>query len=93
MSFWFWFVLVVVFKIPVLAAVYLCWYAIQDPPDQVLGEGDGGSKTRFQQGPRTRGPRPSGSLWARVTRRREHAPSGDQLAPVATQSVDGHRAD
>ncbi|MBJ7347792.1 MAG: hypothetical protein JHC87_04375 [Thermoleophilaceae bacterium] len=93
MSLWFFLVMVVAFKIPILAAVYLCWYAIKDPPDQVVGDGGGGSNTRFQQGPRTRGPRPGGGLWARVKRRREHAPPAEKTAPVAAQSIDGHRAD
>lgn len=69
MQLWFWIWLVVVLKIPV---VFIFWYiykVVQDQPDEVITDGEGGSGVRFEQGPRKRGPRDPRQPWSRTPRR------------------------
>lgn len=65
----FWIVLGIVFKLPVIGMCWFCWWAIKSPPDQVLGEGDGGLGSPYDQGPRLRGPRSGVTLRPRTERR------------------------
>lgn len=86
----FWIVLGVVFKLPIVAAILLCWYAIKDPPDQVLGEGGGGHGAPYDQGPRTRGPRPGLPVFTLSRRRPEHV---HDAPPVPAVAVAGRSRD
>jgi hypothetical protein len=46
-------------KIPIVALLYLVWWAIKDPPEPALAEGGGGSPDRDPRPhPRDRPPRP-----------------------------------
>ena len=49
--------LAVALKVPIIALLYLVWWAIKDPPEQVTGE-DGGSPDRDPLHPRDRPPHP-----------------------------------
>lgn len=46
-----------ILKIPVFAALWVLWRALDDQPDQVVGDAsDGGGGVAYKPGPRTRGP-------------------------------------
>jgi hypothetical protein len=55
---WTFFYLMVVLKIPVVAALWLIWWAVREPvaPEEEHSDGDGGS--RRHRHPRGRPPRP-----------------------------------
>src|SRR5262245_48413119 len=52
--FWVW--LIIGLKIPMIWIFWVVWRAIKDVPDQQVGDGEGGTGVRFDQGPRKRGP-------------------------------------
>ncbi len=90
MQLWFWIVIGVAFKLPVFGLCWLCWHAIKDPPDQVLGDDDGGLGSPFEQGPRLRGPRSELKRGAKKGRR---ADPGHQEAPPPLPAPAGHSRD
>ena len=49
--------LAVALKVPIIALLYLVWWAIKDPPEQAIDE-DGGSHERDPLHPRDRPPHP-----------------------------------
>ena len=49
--------LAVALKVPIIALLYLVWWAIKDPPEQVIDD-DGGSPDRDPLHPRDRPPYP-----------------------------------
>lgn len=90
MQLWFWIWLGVVLKLPV---VWTCWFVyktIQDVPEQVLGEEDGGQEVKvvFDQGPRTRGPGGGSAVAVAPARRGD---PGHVENPAPTRSKD-HRS-
>jgi hypothetical protein len=61
--------LAVALKVPIIALLYIVWWAIKDPPEPVLVEDDGGSPDRDPRPrPHPRDPRP------RPPRRGPHGP-------------------
>ena len=51
--------LAIALKVPIIALLYLVWWAIKDPPVAMLDEGDGGSPDRDPSPhPRDRPPHP-----------------------------------
>jgi hypothetical protein len=51
--------LAIALKVPILALLYLVWWAIKDPPEVVVDEGEGGSPDRDPRPhPRGRPPHP-----------------------------------
>ena len=51
--------LAVALKVPIIALLYLVWWAVKDPPAQMVDEGDGGSPDRDPSPhPRDRPPHP-----------------------------------
>lgn len=83
MQVWFWIVLGVVFKLPVIGMCWICWHAINDVPDQVIGDGDGGLAAPFGQGPRRRDPH-SGVALRQPPPRRSDPGHAVATKPVAT---------
>jgi hypothetical protein len=68
--------LAVALKIPIIALLYIVWWAIKDPPEPVVVEQDGGSPDRDPRPrPHPRDPRP------RPPRRGPHGPP-DPAAPA-----------
>ena len=65
--FWIW--LVVVLKIPVVGMCWFIYHVVNDTPDQVIGDDEGGSGVRFEQGPRVRGPQEGRTPFKRGPRR------------------------
>lgn len=91
---WFWIWLGLVLKLPV---VWLCWFVyktINDVPEQVLGEDDGGQPVAvvYGQGPRTRGPNGGLPLFGNVARRKDvgHDENANKSAPIAVASASTH---
>jgi hypothetical protein len=78
-SFWAMFWLILVMKIPIVALLYIVWWAIREPPVPDVGHGDGGGGTRRDPHPRIRPPQPP--------RRGPHA----EPAPAAPQRSRGAR--
>lgn len=75
--------LAVALKIPIVALLYLVWWAIKDPPVQAAGEGGGGSPDRDPRPhPRGRPPHPP--------RRGPHGPP-EPAAPARVRAS-GRRA-
>ena len=67
--------LAVALKVPIIALLYLVWWAVKDPPAQMVDEGDGGSPDRDPSPhPPRRGPHgppePVSPARVRVARRR-----------------------
>jgi hypothetical protein len=90
---WFWIVLGVAFKIPVAALCWICWKAITDQPDQVLGDADGGTGVPVAPGPRLRDPH-TGSPRTNKSRRRKdpgHAPADRPVAALPPPALPGAR--
>jgi hypothetical protein len=65
--FWIW--LGIVLKIPVVAMCVFIYRVVNDTPDQVIGDDEGGSGVRFEQGPRVRGPQDGRTPFKRGPRR------------------------
>ncbi len=82
MQLWFWIVLGIVFKLPVAGLCWICWRAITDVPEQVLGDSDGGAAVPWRQGPRLRDPH-SGAPLHQSTGRRSNPGHDDQPRPAA----------
>lgn len=80
-----WVFLLVGLKIPIVAACWILWRAINDVPEQVVGEvdDDGGAKA-FKPGPRRRGPHGDAGETGRARRRREAAHAGDRTPVTRT---------
>jgi hypothetical protein len=57
-SFWGFFWLMVVLKIPIVALLWLVWWAIRQEPEPVVGPDDGEGGQRRDRGPRIRPPHP-----------------------------------
>jgi hypothetical protein len=79
--------LAVALKVPIIALLYLVWWAIKDPPVPEVVEEDGGSSDRDPR-PHPRDPRP------RPPRRGPHGPP-EPAAPArvrVAQSPAPHRA-
>jgi hypothetical protein len=52
--------LAIALKVPIVALLWIVWWAIKDPPVQMVDEGDGGSPDRDPSPhPRDRPPHPS----------------------------------
>lgn len=80
MQLWFWIWLGLVLKLPVL---WLCWFVyktINDTPEHVLGDDDGGQPVEvvYGQGPRSRGPQ--GGLSSSAFGERRKDPGHDEAA-------------
>ena len=73
---WLWIWLLVVLKIPVAIGAYVVWWAIQDPPDQVIGD-DPDDGINYTPGPRTRGPHDGARAKRRRRKRRREADHPD----------------
>jgi hypothetical protein len=74
--------LAIALKVPIIALLYLVWWAIKDPPVQAVDEGDGGSPDRDPRPhPRGRPPHPP--------RRGPHGPP-EPAAPARVR-VSGRR--
>src|SRR5262245_26054316 len=71
--------LAVALKVPIIALLYLVWWAIKDPPEQVIDE-DGGSPDREPLHPRARPPHPP--------RRGPHGPR-EPAAPARVRVAQG----
>ena len=84
---WTFFYLMVVLKIPIIAAIWLIWWAVREPaaPEQERSDGDGGS--RRHRHPRGRPPR--------LPRRGPHAEppprAPSRVRVTARASVRAHR--
>jgi hypothetical protein len=57
-GFWAFFWLAVVLKIPIVALLYIVWWAIHQTDAEAEQADDGGGSDRHGHGPRTRPPRP-----------------------------------
>jgi hypothetical protein len=57
-GFWAFFWLALVLKIPIVALLYIVWWAIHQTDAEVEQPGDGGGSDRHRGGPRGRPPRP-----------------------------------
>jgi hypothetical protein len=57
-SFWAMFWLFLVMKIPIVALLYIVWWAIREPPVPATEAGDGGGGSRRDPHPRIRPPHP-----------------------------------
>ncbi len=71
------FFLLVVLKVPVLAMIYLVWWASQPVPEVEAGDDDGGERAR------RRGPRP------RLPRGPRRGPHGPSLGSLPERPHDG----
>ncbi|MGH2906092.1 MAG: hypothetical protein ACRDKI_04915 [Solirubrobacterales bacterium] len=94
--FWVW--LLIVLKLPMVWIGWVIYRAIKDTPDQVVGDGEGGSGVRFDQGPRKRGPEDPRSPWTRDPRRGDsgHDEAMRERTPeraVEAVSGSGHSAE
>jgi hypothetical protein len=68
-------------KVPIVALLYLVWWAIKDPPVSMADEGDGGSPDRdARPHPRDRPPQPP--------RRGPHGPP-EPVSPARVRVVKG----
>jgi hypothetical protein len=73
----------IVLKVPIVAALLLIWWAVQEPePEPSVGEDDGGSRCRRDPAPRPGRPRPP--------RRGPHA-APPPPAPARVRAATGRR--
>lgn len=69
MQVWYWIWLAVALKLPVICIGLIIYRVVNDTPDQVVDENEGGSGVTFNQGPRKRGPDDDRTLRVRQSRR------------------------
>ena len=76
--------LAIALKVPIIALLYLVWWAIKDPPVAMVDEGDGGSPDRDPSPhPRDRPPHPP--------RRGPHGPPEPVVARARSRRSSGAR--
>ena len=85
------FFLLVVLKIPVLGALWLIWWASQEPDPETATDDSSGGFKRWRPSPRPRGPQHGPSSGSGALRRRPGVPPA-QRRPVFRPSLDPRTA-